>query len=158
MPPERRKRRGRNKYSFRYSKEEWKGRLYARPKVEAILRNGDNEFRTLMLIDSGADVSFLPAVVAEILELELSEEVSRSKGVSGWFETRQSTCEVSLVAKRGILNLREVAVLVPGVDCEEEEGSSVDYCLLGREPFFTRYNIHFKQRNRLIIAKKARYD
>ncbi len=158
MPPRGKHRRGRNRYSFRYTKEEWKGRLYARPKVEAILRNGDNEFRTLMLIDSGADISFLPAVVAEILELDLSEKTNRSKGVSGWFETRSATCEGSLVAKRGVLNLRTIQVIVPVVDCEEEEGSSVDYSLLGREPFFTRYNIHFKQRNRLIIAKKARYD
>jgi hypothetical protein len=103
----------------------WKGRYYARPKVEAILRNGENEFRTLMLIDSGADVSFLPAVVAEILEIDLSEGTTRSKGVSGWFETRSGVCEVSLVAKRGILELRTIPVIVPVVDCDEEEGSSV---------------------------------
>ena len=130
MPPRSRKRRGRNKFSFRYTKEEWKGRLYARPKVEAILQNGDNELRTLMLIDSGADVSFIPAVVAEILELDLSGETTRSKGVSGWFETRSTTCEVSLVGKRGVLNLRTIPLIVPVVECEEEEGSSVDYCLL----------------------------
>lgn len=157
MPPGR-KRRSRNKYSFRYTKEMWKGRYHARPKVEAILRNGENEFRTLMLIDSGADVSFLPAVVAEILEIDLSEGTTRSKGVSGWFETRSGVCEVSLVAKRGILELRTIPVIVPVVDCDEEEGSSVDYCLLGRDPFFTRYNVHFKQRKRLIMARKARHD
>ena len=153
-----RKGRGRNKFSFRYTKEMWKGRTYARPKVEAVLRNGDNEFRTLMLIDSGADVSFIPAVVAEILELDLSEETTRSKGVSGWFETRSATCEVSLVAKRGVLELRTIPVIVPVVDCEEEEGTSVDYCLLGRDPFFTRYDVHFKQRKRFIMAKRSRYD
>lgn len=150
--------RGRNRFSFRYTKEEWKGKLYARPKVEAVLRNGDNEFRTLMLIDSGADVSFIPAAVADILKIELSEEKMRSRGVSGWFETRSGECGASMVAKRGILDLRTIPVIVPVVDIDEEEGSSLDYCLLGRDPLFTRYNIHFKQRSRLIIAKRARYD
>jgi hypothetical protein len=111
-----------------------------------------------MLIDSGADVSFIPAVIAELLDLDLSEETSRSKGVSGWFETRTSSCELSLVAKTGVLELGAVPVIVPVVDVEEEEGSSIDYCLLGRDPFFTRYNVHFKQRKRLIIAKRSRSD
>jgi hypothetical protein len=150
--------RGRNKFSFRYSKEQWKGKLYARPRVEAVLRAGDREFRTLMLIDSGADVSFIPAAVADILKLDLSEEVTRSRGVSGWFETRSGECEVSLVARRGVLELGKIPVIVPVVDLDEEEGTSLDYCLLGRDPLFTRYNIHFKQRSRLIVAKKARYD
>ena len=155
-PPK--KGRGRNRFSFRYTKEEWKGKLYARPKVEAVLRNGDNEFRTLMLIDSGADVSFIPAAVADILKMELSEESTRSRGVSGWFETRSGVCEVSLVARHGVLELGTIPVIVPVMDLDEEEGTSLDYCLLGRDPLFTRYNIHFKQRSRLIVAKKARFD
>ena len=144
MPPRGSKRRSRNKFSFRYAKETWKGKQYARPKVEAILRNGEIEFRTLMLIDSGADVSFLPAIVAEILELDLSEETTRSKGVSGWFERRNGACEVSLVAKMGTLELRTIPVIVPVVDCDEEEGSAVDYCLLGKGPLLHQIQRQFQ--------------
>ncbi len=109
-----------------------------------------------MLIDSGADVSFLPAAIAEILGLELSKETSRSRGVSGWFETRTGKCDVTLRSTSGTLELKDVPVLVPVEDPKDAGDAVMDYCLLGRFPLFDLYNVTFKQQDGRIILTRNR--
>ena len=73
-----------NTASFRYMKDRRDGRVIDRPRVEMQLSNGDKFFRLVMLVDSGADTSFIPLEVAEILELKL-DGVRTSRSASGLF-------------------------------------------------------------------------
>jgi len=156
VPPAMKGGRRRKRLCFRYAREMWQGKLRARPRVEAVLHNGPNQMRTLMLVDSGADVSFLPAAIAEILGLELSKETQRSRGVSGWFETRTAKCDVTLRSTGGRLELKDVPVLVPVEDPKDAGDTVMDYCLLGRSPLFDLYNVTFKQHDGRIILTRSR--
>ncbi len=156
MPPAYRGVRRRKRVCFRYAKETWQGKLRARPRIEAVLRSWTKQMRTLLLIDSGADISFLPAAVADILGLELSEEKHRSRGVSGWFETRTGKCDITLRSTGGTIELKDVPVLVPVEDPKDAGDTVMDYCLLGRSPLFDLYHVTFKQHEGRIILTRAR--
>jgi hypothetical protein len=55
--------------TFKYVRDTLEGKIVYRPRVEIRLSNGDRSFRIAMLVDSGADTSFIPLEVAEILNL-----------------------------------------------------------------------------------------
>lgn len=69
------------------------GTEHYRPRIEVRLQHGEKQFHTAMIVDSGADVSLIPAQVAEVLELDLGES-TRSIGAAGKFSDRPSEVEL----------------------------------------------------------------
>lgn len=64
---------------IRYAKDAYEGKVIPRPRAEIRLVNKDKTFRVAMLVDSGADTSFIPIEIAEILGIELSRGTKTSQ-------------------------------------------------------------------------------
>ncbi len=142
-----------NTISFRYVKDKQDGKIIARPRLEMLLRNGDRVFRLVMLVDSGADTSFIPLEVAEILELKLGE-VKTSRSASGPFETTSATCQVELVKGGKPIPLGEMLFVIPTKKLDDENITS--YALLGRGPFFNYFDITFRENDGKLILRKPK--
>lgn len=141
--------------TFKYIKDQHKGIVVARPRVEIRLRNGDNSFKLAMLVDSGADVTLIPLEVAEILELDLSSKnMIESSSASGKFQTigREVNAELIKGTRNIDLGLMPVRVSLQ----KSHEGMSNSHSLLGRSHFFKKFDITFRENTFKIILKKPK--
>ncbi|MHB1868754.1 MAG: aspartyl protease family protein [Nitrososphaerales archaeon] len=100
-------------FKIDYTRDFIGGMEYFRPRVSVRLQNGQNSFRTSMLVDSGADISLIPLDVAEVLQLELSEDTKNNIGPSGKFEVKKSDVELWIAIGRKELCLGRIPVTVP---------------------------------------------
>lgn len=82
--------------TFKYVNDRFDGKVVPRPRVEIRLVNGTKTFRLAMLVDSGADTSFIPKEIADILELKLSEP-KKLRSASGPFDTASSKVRAELL-------------------------------------------------------------
>lgn len=142
-----------NTITFKYVTDKRDGKTIKRPRVEILLKNGDKVFRLVMLVDSGADTSFIPLEVAELLELKLGE-VKKSRSASGPFETTNSTCEIELVKRGNNIPLGQIPVVIPTKKIDDTDVSS--YALLGRFPFFSFFDITFRENSGKLILRKPK--
>lgn len=60
------------------------------PWVPVTLIGHKESVGVIFLLDSGADYTVLPIEIAEILELDLSKPVEKTKGVGGEIDTKPS--------------------------------------------------------------------
>ena len=56
--------------NYRYHQVSHKGRPMRRPMINVSFSNGSNVFKTMALLDSGADVSAISSDIAEIIGLD----------------------------------------------------------------------------------------
>lgn len=138
---------------FKYVKDIFDGKTIYRPRVEVRVFNGSNDIRLVMLVDSGADTSFLPLEVAEILQLKLgSPKVSRS--AAGPFTTRFTTVQAELIKGREKIPLGPIPVNVP--TRKTEKGNFLSYSLLGRIGIFNKFDITFRENTKKLILKSPK--
>ena len=102
-----------------------------------------------MLVDSGADTSFLPLEIAEILELKLSEKSHTSRSATGPFETKHASVEAEILRGDTCIPIGAIQVIVPISKLNDRYITS--YALLGRNPFFKKFDITFRDKNRKLI-------
>ena len=140
---------------MRYSLRQFRGRDIRKPEVEIRLYNPNDESRSMrlsMLIDSGADVSFIPKTVADILELDFSEGTARARSASGWFEKIDTKVGMKLIHKRREYDLGVVPVIVPSTDVIDGEEMPTA-ALFGRVPHFDTFHISFKQDRLQVVLR-----
>jgi hypothetical protein len=138
--------------TFRYVNETFQGNLVARPKVEIRLSNGDKSLKIAMLVDSGADISFLPLEVAEILDLKLSDK-KKSRSASGLFETALSTVNAELIKGTQRIPLGLMDVRIPTKKTDDQSGNPDTFALLGRKEFFRKFDITFRETTHRLILR-----
>jgi len=138
-----------------------------RPRIEIVLRKFSErynpktnpEFRTHGLIDSGADVCFLPRVIANVLKLDLKEEKKKeATGANGKFWTYRTEMYLEIIDKGRRIGVDTVEVAVNEKDPKDlnpEKG-----ILLGRQGLFDNYEITINEKSRFVklkrISKSAR--
>ena len=137
-------------FTVDYTRELIQGDPIFRPRLPVRLQNGTHTFRTVMLLDSGADISLIPFDVAEVLEMKLSEETKPNVAASGLFHVRTSAVEIWLILNKKGYPLGSVPVSVPEKlpernEPEAEEDTNLNFPLLGRKPFFEMYDITFQE-------------
>ena len=88
------------------------GKPIYRPRVEIRLSNKGRNIRLAMLVDSGADTSFIPLEVDEILDLDLTKRKT-SRSASGPFETSITSAYAELVKGTELIPLGMVVLIVP---------------------------------------------
>ena len=134
--------------------------IIQRPKIEVIFRkyaetksNDNPELRIFGLVDSGADVCFMPRQVADILKLDLDETKKKdSKSASGSFSTIPSEVHLEILYKNRRIVVGTVVVSVQ-VECADE-GDVNNMILLGREGLFSMYEITFNEFKKTVHLKK----
>ena len=111
-----------------------------------ILGNSGLRIEFTALIDSGADVSVIPQEVAELLNINIQGEKSKSKGIGG---------EVDVVNSKITLNIRkgheDYTFTIP---VQIVLGNHQIPVLLGRTGFFDEFSILFEQSKEKILLKK----
>lgn len=149
------------KYHVDWVKEGDKQVPKHRPRIEIVLRKFSErynpktnpEFRTHGLIDSGADICFIPRKIADLLTLELKEATKKkSTGVNGKFWTYRTKMYLEILDKGRRIGIDTVEVVVP-----ENDPDDIDLeknILIGRGGLFENYEITFNEMLRFIILKK----
>lgn len=122
----------------------------ARPKIEVAFRKSSGskdletnpEMRVYGLVDSGADITFIPRQIAEILKVDFDENTKKtSKSASEDFITYRTTIYVELIYDGIHIPIGDVETAIP-----EKPASSKDVekmILLGRNSIFSQYIISF---------------
>lgn len=141
--------------TFRYIKDYHKTSFVYRPRVEMRLSNGDHSIRIVMLIDSGADVTLIPKEIAEILNLDLTTgEKIQSFSASEKFETIGKEINTELIKGTKAINLGKMEVRISLKEAHAESLNS--HALLGRNHFFKKFDITFRENTFKIILKKPK--
>jgi len=119
-----------------------------RPYIELILSNEEKFRKVACLLDSGADISFIPRAFAEYLNLDLSADPDESKGVMGPFDTILTHMTLIIPKARPRLILPRIPVRVPVEDKHEP------MFLIGRNGFFDEFEITFREHRREVKLKR----
>jgi hypothetical protein len=96
------------------------------------------------IVDSGSTVSFIPRSIADYLGLDLSRTPERIQGFSHEFECIPASVRVEISKLRGSFSLPVM------VHTEKE-----DYAVLGREGFFTRFDVTISHSKGRIVLKQV---
>ena len=125
------------------------GTLVKTPSIPITLI-GEATFKTIGLIDSGADLSVIPREVAVAIGLKLSEEITFAYGIGG--KVRSVEENVSALISKGHENYRfnmPVKVILDDYDFP---------ILLGRSGFFDNFVITFYQQDGKVLLKRKQKE
>jgi len=117
------------------------GQSILRPMIPVIIKHNDKEFKTYLLLDSGADISIIRKDILEFLEIDWKtiQKTGKTQCADG------ETSEVGLINLEIVISERNTTWSedIP-FQCFLTEGKDPDPPLLGRHPFFNRYRIDFR--------------
>lgn len=128
-----------------------------RPRIEIAMRKSRDianvstnpEFRTFGLVDSGADISFIPRSIADILGLDLdATSIKATQSASGEFKTYRTTMYLEIIHKKQRVEVDMVDVAVPQEDKMTENLEK--QVLVGRNGLFDKYRITFDEASKTI--------
>ena len=134
--------------TFRYQKEEGEyGEAVFRPKILVTLFNKGIKTDAIALIDSGSDIVFLPATLANMLELEQGEKIPiKGLSVVDCYETRLN---ISFGKSSQQITYRNVPAAINPVETDDTQ------LVLGLA-LFHEFDVTFKQQEKKIIFKEAK--
>lgn len=115
------------------------------PSIPIILKGKEN-FETVALLDSGADISAIPKNVAEILGLKLDGKRTPAYGIGGKVNSIET--KMNIVVEKGhehyLFEIPVKAIL-----------DDYDFpILLGRAGFFNKFKITFDESKEKILLKR----
>lgn len=141
------------KLIFKYKKEfDYKlNREVYYPAIGIILKEGDTQFETTAIIDSGSDTFFISQEVADILNLKLGKEEIADVLGGGNIKVRASNLNVIFVRGKNRIDMGNIPVSV-GVGIMGKE-SSMDI-VIGRNPIFNTLKITFEQYKKIVTIEK----
>lgn len=152
------------KYRTDFVKDETgKKRPVPRPRIEIVFRKYPDaydkeknpEFRTSGLVDSGADISFIPKQIADILQLDRDEKTKKkSKSASEEFYTYRANVYLEVIYKGRRVGIDSVEVAIPEKD--KLEGEVEHRVLLGRQGLFDKYEIIFNQDEKTVTLRRTK--
>ena len=83
-------------YQFKFKKERVEDGWTLRPKIRAVLSYKNKSKEVITVLDTGSDLNYLPAEIAEYFELPLSEKVFTAQGAEQQFGYKTSKIYVKL--------------------------------------------------------------
>lgn len=104
-----------------------------RPLVEVVLRAGRVRRRLTALVDSGADLSLIPAELLE--DLMPFESLARAGQAAGVGIAEMRSADLTLTFGGTVFATR-VLVVAPGTD--------LPFAVLGRDDFFRHFDVGFR--------------
>lgn len=120
------------------------GSLVKTPSIPVSLTGKEN-FDTIALLDSGADLSAIPQGIAELLGLDLTGERKSAFGIGGKVDATDTTMAVSIEKGHERYTFRiPVKVILGDYDLP---------VLLGRAGFFDKFVVSFDQAKEKVLLK-----
>lgn len=108
---------------------------------------GKERFKTLALIDSGADISAIPHAVAEILGLDLTGDKTTAYGIGGRVESLETKVYVTVSKGHERYTFKIPIKVILG---------KFDFpILLGRLAFFNKFVIKIDQDQEKVVLKRV---
>ena len=132
--------------SFRYKTVKRPDGTEVRTPSIPILLDGKEEFETIALLDSGADISAIPLPIAEILGLNLNGKKAPAYGIGGKVDSVETRMNITIEKGHEHYNLQIPVKVILG-----------DYdfpVLLGRAGLFDKFVISFDQSKEKISLKR----
>ncbi|MBI3841971.1 MAG: hypothetical protein HY295_02305 [Thaumarchaeota archaeon] len=130
-------------------------KVVARPKIEVAFRKSsarkdletNPEIRVYGLMDSGADITFIPRQIAEILKIDLDEKTKRSsKSASESFVTYRANPYLEIIYEGTRIPIGEIETAIPEKYAPDKDIEKM--ILLGRNSIFTKYVVTFNEQAR----------
>ena len=115
------------------------------PSIPIILK-WKEQFETVALIDSGADISAMPKAVAEILGCELNGKIEPAYGIGGKVDSVET--KVNMIVEKGHEHYEfqvQIKVILDNYDFP---------ILLGRKGFFNKFLISFDESKEKVSLKR----
>lgn len=135
---------------YKYQMINGRGVSLKRPMVNVSFSNGSEVFKTMALLDSGADMSAISSDVADLIGLGTSGNRVTIHGVTGKVESVQKKVNISLGNEHERYSL-SIPIKVLFVN-EEDSASFVP--LPGRNGFFSEFKVTFDEANLKFSLKK----
>src|SRR3989344_7063367 len=120
----------------------------AAPAIPVTLIGPKEKINVIGLLDSGADFSFIPYDMAEVLGLDLTEKPQDIGGISGTVLSIPSTMKINIQKGKENYTFR-VGVYVSAKDMDDDFP-----ILIGRDGFFEQFKITFIEAEKRIHLKK----
>jgi hypothetical protein len=115
------------------------------PSIPITLK-GKEQFDTIALLDSGADISAIPLSIAQILSLNLDGAKSEAYGIGGKVDSIDTQMNVTVEKGHEHYSFNIPVKVILG---------KYDFpILLGREGFFNKFIISFDQERERILLKR----
>ena len=131
---------------FKYKRVKRPDETEVRTPSIPILLKGKEQFETIALVDSGADISAIPIGIAELLGLDLSGKTSPAYGIGGKVESVETAMNISVEkGHEHYLFSIPVKVILGNYDFP---------VLLGRAGFFDKFVISFDQSQERVSLKR----
>ncbi|PIN89346.1 hypothetical protein COU60_04305 [Candidatus Pacearchaeota archaeon CG10_big_fil_rev_8_21_14_0_10_34_76] len=123
------------------------GNIVKTPSIPITLHgNSEINIEVIALLDTGADLSVIPQDIAELLNIDLTGEKDKSRGIGG---------EVNIINTKISINLKK------GHESYDFEipvqvilGDGKIPVILGRKGFFDKFKITFDQANEKVSLKR----
>ena len=115
------------------------------PSIPILLKGKEN-FDTLGLLDSGADISAMPKAIADILGLDLKRKRTPAYGIGGKVDSVETKVNIAVEKGHERYNFQIPIKVIYG---------NYDFpVLLGRAGFFDKFIISFDQSQEKVSLKK----
>lgn len=115
----------------------------------------NREIRMLALVDSGADVSFIPLEIAQALRLDIDESEEQILTIAGIANVFQTKVHVE-IPRKGKLPIH-VGMIHADVMPQESEHAP-EYVILGRKDFFEKFEVTINENSQTIILRDTHKD
>ena len=128
-----------------------------RPRIDVVFRKSSKppdpltnpEFRARALVDSGADICFIPKAVADVLQLDTDKKSKKTTiGAGGVFTAYRPNIHLEMLYERKRIRIGMVEVAFPEDDLPGVEPERS--ILIGRSGLFTQYKVTFNDRQKTI--------
>lgn len=137
--------------------------IVKKPVIEVTFRRfseskgkNNREIRMLALVDSGADISFIPLEIAQTLRLDIDESDNKILTIAGITSVYQTKVyvEIPIRGKRPV----DVGMIHADVMPHESGEHIPEYIILGRRDFFEKFEITINETAQTIMLKDIHKD
>ena len=148
----------------RFRNDEGKEITVKKPRVEVCIRKDSGhpdpeknpEYRAYFTVDSGADLTFLPRQIAEIIGLELNENKKDSvMTIAGKSFAYQTEAYMEIMYQRRRVPIGFVPILVTEGDASQEYIERL--LVVGREGFFDKFIVTFNEAEKNFELRKFQF-
>jgi hypothetical protein len=134
-----------------------------KPVIEVTFRRfseskdeNNREVRMLALVDSGADISFIPLEIAQTLRLDMDESENKILTIAGITNVYKTKVHVE-IPRKGKLPV-DIGLIHAGVMPHESGKYTPEYVILGRKDFFEKFEVTINETAQTIILRNIHKD
>jgi len=125
-------------FTYRYSRVSWGNIVDDAPMATAVLSGKREKLRIKLLVDTGANRTFLPEWIARKLELDLAPAPRDAQVAGGTLKVQASRVTLSLADADPDGRVGRAHVVDPVLISDD---NSLPFPVLGRQPFLRWYRL-----------------